>query len=63
MTPAESHSIGPSCAKKALTSPKKISPQKAANPILNIADPGNAKATGKPSPSAIIINMNKRNKK
>ena len=48
---------------KTFTSPKNSSPVPAARPIVIIADPGKAKATGNPSPSAVIIIINSRIKK
>ena len=48
VTPALSHSTGPSCAKYALGSPAKSQPHSAASPMERMAEPGSAKATGKP---------------
>ena len=58
--PAVNHSSGPSVAKYALALPSKRYPKKAARPIDMIAEPGNAKATGKPDANAaIMINTSK----
>ena len=44
--------------KYAPLSPSKIAPDNPANTIVTIAEPGSAKATGKPEPNAYIIKTN-----
>ncbi len=57
------HSNGPSCIKNEWELPVKIYPLTPAKVIAIIAEPGKAKATGKPDPKASIIKMIKSIKK